>query len=583
MGIATSTARKTAWARQKRARVKDLGLCITCCKQCPENGRSVCKPCAESATRRKKRRNAGVHERKLLQNIIQAHERAGDVAHQHHLYEDAAQHYQDAVNVQAIAPSERSRISEKLAYALALGRNPQAADPLFDHALERYTDEPADAAKIVEILLQRARHLWRSVRTADAILLLTHAIEVAEADGTPHLCMLAKSRMADYLIGLERYEEAAALVDAVSGMLDESDAASSATYYAQKGMLAGERGDATECFRYFDLALNAVKADPDIMNRANVWDSYATWAISLADIKVSYRCCERGLLLAREYHIGSKIPSFLLIQASQFMMMGQYGTAHEYLLEALSYSRSYPRREIAFAWHGIRIALHAKDEETIARCAIPSALELAFRSNEPETITDTAAAFVEWHYAYGRERQAQELIHRVIETVENPYRLWLFPIVAAQFGAEEDIPQARTFFKRRLSLPCADVALACLALFEAYVAQRNGQQAELQEYARDAVKQFTLLGWHGYADMAHALLPDARGALDALRERKPFSDTLGLLTARERQIAELVFKKYTNRAIAEMLAISERTVETHMTSIMHRLGVRSRYQLDRLV
>jgi DNA-binding NarL/FixJ family response regulator len=48
---------------------------------------------------------------------------------------------------------------------------------------------------------------------------------------------------------------------------------------------------------------------------------------------------------------------------------------------------------------------------------------------------------------------------------------------------------------------------------------------------------------------------------------------------REQQVAELVLQGLTNRAIADALSIKERTVESHMTSIMSRLGVRSRHQL----
>ena len=51
------------------------------------------------------------------------------------------------------------------------------------------------------------------------------------------------------------------------------------------------------------------------------------------------------------------------------------------------------------------------------------------------------------------------------------------------------------------------------------------------------------------------------------------------LTKREEEVAELVLKGLTNRAIARELWISEHTVESHMTSIMNRLGIRSRHQL----
>jgi DNA-binding CsgD family transcriptional regulator len=56
-------------------------------------------------------------------------------------------------------------------------------------------------------------------------------------------------------------------------------------------------------------------------------------------------------------------------------------------------------------------------------------------------------------------------------------------------------------------------------------------------------------------------------------------DAATLLSARERQIVELVTSGLTNRAIGERLFISERTVDTHITRIRRKLGTTTRTQL----
>jgi DNA-binding NarL/FixJ family response regulator len=53
------------------------------------------------------------------------------------------------------------------------------------------------------------------------------------------------------------------------------------------------------------------------------------------------------------------------------------------------------------------------------------------------------------------------------------------------------------------------------------------------------------------------------------------------LTPREQQIVKLIAESNTNRQIAELLTISEKTVETHRANILDKLGMRDRVELTR--
>ena len=55
------------------------------------------------------------------------------------------------------------------------------------------------------------------------------------------------------------------------------------------------------------------------------------------------------------------------------------------------------------------------------------------------------------------------------------------------------------------------------------------------------------------------------------------------LSPREREIAELVADRRTNRQIAEALVLSEKTIESHMRNIFRKLSASSRVQVARLV
>ncbi len=52
------------------------------------------------------------------------------------------------------------------------------------------------------------------------------------------------------------------------------------------------------------------------------------------------------------------------------------------------------------------------------------------------------------------------------------------------------------------------------------------------------------------------------------------ADPLRALTGRQREILQLIAEGYSTRAIAERLGLSAKTVETHRSRIMERLGIR---------
>jgi DNA-binding NarL/FixJ family response regulator len=53
------------------------------------------------------------------------------------------------------------------------------------------------------------------------------------------------------------------------------------------------------------------------------------------------------------------------------------------------------------------------------------------------------------------------------------------------------------------------------------------------------------------------------------------------LTTREREVAELVAQALSNREVARTLVLSERTVESHVRSILAKTGLASRTELTR--
>lgn len=79
-----------------------------------------------------------------------------------------------------------------------------------------------------------------------------------------------------------------------------------------------------------------------------------------------------------------------------------------------------------------------------------------------------------------------------------------------------------------------------------------------------------------------ALAPTAEPALAAKRAVSQAA-ALSALSAREAEVARAVASGHSNKEVANMLHISERTVKAHLGSSFEKLGVRDRLQLTLLL
>jgi DNA-binding NarL/FixJ family response regulator len=76
----------------------------------------------------------------------------------------------------------------------------------------------------------------------------------------------------------------------------------------------------------------------------------------------------------------------------------------------------------------------------------------------------------------------------------------------------------------------------------------------------------------------HTLLAAEVADVLSARPAGPVTSGIGALTRREREVLALLADGQSNREIAGTLRVSEKTVKTHVSSVLAKLGVADRTQ-----
>ncbi|MBI5509495.1 MAG: response regulator transcription factor [Deltaproteobacteria bacterium] len=104
-----------------------------------------------------------------------------------------------------------------------------------------------------------------------------------------------------------------------------------------------------------------------------------------------------------------------------------------------------------------------------------------------------------------------------------------------------------------------------------YVLKRSGAEDVVRAIRAASKSEFHVDASLGGSAMSAMVAPAAR----------PSQGRLGLLTPREREVCRLLALGFTNADAGKKLFISERTIESHRTSIMAKLNLKNRAELVR--
>ena len=272
-------------------------------------------------------------------------------------------------------------------------------------------------------------------------------------------------------------------------------------------------------------------------------------------------------------------PGPLFTQAERAVHLGELDRAHELAAHGLDFAladtggfRMWGEKVLGQVAHARGDALAA-----VTHFAAAEALAELYGFREPTVFSwrsDFAAALVE----LGRSEEAVGLLDvweadarrlgrdRVLAHITRARGL-----VAAARG---DVDLALATLEQAVveADPATDPFGRALALLALGVTRRRARQKRSAREALEAsLAGFESLGAALWAVRAQAELGRIGG-----RTREEG------LTAAERRVASLVAEGRTNREVAAALVLGERTVETHLTHIYAKLGVRTRTELARV-
>ena len=526
------------------------------------------------------------------ENAARYNELAGDAAGRVHAHDDAIALYQRALDSPALDMRARGALLEKMAdrrVALSFTDRANAAYTEAADAFRRGGEQEAEARCRVRAAIT-AYTLGLSAPTAP----LEAMLERLDADA-----FLARSRIhlgIAWLAATFWYPSEAsrhlALVDdrAVTAAADIA-----LRYHNVAAWVAMTIGD-LETFRrehaaWIDAARRAGPVGAIASAHYNGAACYSVFGLheeAIAQI-------DRAREIARGERSRHGEESTLAISAFCHIMRGDLAGARAALEAVSPATDNQVTLAHAAAW-GTLAGLHLDDSALIATWFDGAGATLV---DAPEG--SCGAGFAEVLVRRGRPAEASALLHRAIPECERPRGNVLTLLAAARYGAPEDVVRARAQLVAGADSPAELVERFAVALFDAYVAHRDGRHEAAVEPARAASDGFRRLRFPlleaaareaaGELDAALAIyrrcgaayhvrrIAGSRNAAHDAAPRGANGRATAGLSQREHEIAVLVARGKSNVEIARDLSISHKTVEKHLGSAYQKLGFSSRAQL----
>lgn len=515
-------------------------------------------------------------------------ERAGDAAAALFAHADAARHYERALEL-AAQGRQAAELAAKAADAwYATGELPTALRALAT-AIEKVGGD--DRPRVHALRIVHARVLFESGRYEESIA-ATRALAAQLGDDERRLRFEALATLAGFLVPRGRAEEALEPLRSAEALLVDADPAWIPRYNQIYGYALGMLGDAAAARERFASAIAGARArgDDDVLVRA--LNNAGNVELAAGTLGAARERFGEALAHARSTK-NRRVAGWVAINAALgALLAGELDEARALLDGGADVAAELPPLQRWHAALALRLATLGGAPRDAERAHAEGAFAEALAAGDAQTVAALGGALALDALAEGRDDEAAETVRRALAATSRPdVPFWLLA-AAGRAGGAEDRTRAAGIL-RSLARGEGSVAAAVLAALEAREALRRRRRSEATALAEAAAERFAAAGWR--LDEADALELAGRTAEALARWRAAGAaaevarlTSLGdaprrrgdaTLTSREREIVELVLAGRSSRAIAELLVISERTVEAHLASAYRKLGVSRRSEL----
>ena len=333
-------------------------------------------------------------------------------------------------------------------------------------------------------------------------------------------------------------------------------------------------GDKAGTYESLNRAHDVALAEGSVHYGVGARERLAHHALLFGDIERARTAVDEAIELAEAHHLSEWLIRCLAAAAHLALDAGDLDRAARLVERGRAESRDRDTLAL-FAPSGAQLAVELRDDAALRAWSSEEIVDVAHHSERPAAAIAATIATLIGGRSVSMDAPAATALRRALLLAESAATSAELFTLAARYGNPEEV-RLGTESLAGVIAPDRAYLKAHYLLARAYWLMRSGEATGWVDSAGDAARAFNAMGLRRWTNDAMLLLV-AQEPVTQRRQRGRSSGSV--LTGREQQVAHLIRRGARNREVALALQISEHTVERHVSSILGRLGLRSRWQI----